>query len=120
MSATVGDDRKSGFSSTAASSELSGFLCLAIEFERMTMGHLARDNRVAFWSVSYQPKIFTSTPPSTRYVDVLQMDLESLTGLFATTLSPDPNVRKTTELQIRKVCRRLSVWKKVDDLDQYY
>jgi hypothetical protein len=43
------------------------------------------------------------------------MDLEYLTSLFATTLSPDPNARKTAELQIRKVCRRLSVWK-VDDL----
>lgn len=55
---------------------------------------------------------------STSYNVVLQMDLESLTGLFATTLNPDPNVRKVAELQIRKVCRRLSVWK-VDDPDQH-
>ena len=45
------------------------------------------------------------------------MDLESLTNLFATTLSPDPNVRKSGELQIRKVCRRQSVWT-VHDLNQ--
>ena len=47
------------------------------------------------------------------------MDLESLTQLFATTLSPDPNVRKAGELQIRKVGRRLSVWK-VDRLDEFH
>ena len=46
------------------------------------------------------------------------MDLESLTRLFATTLSPDPNVRKAGELQIRQVGRRLNV-RKVDNLDQY-
>ena len=44
------------------------------------------------------------------------MDLETLTRLFATTLSPDPNVRKTGELEIRKVCRRPSI-KKADYLD---
>ena len=47
------------------------------------------------------------------------MNLESLTQLFATTLSPDPNVRKAGELQIRKVGRRPSVYE-VDNLDQYY
>ncbi|KAJ8518430.1 hypothetical protein ONZ45_g4489 [Pleurotus djamor] len=31
------------------------------------------------------------------------MDLQTLSNLFATTLSPDPNVRKAGELQIRKV-----------------
>jgi hypothetical protein len=31
------------------------------------------------------------------------MDLQSLTNLFATTLSPDPNVRKAGEIQIRKI-----------------
>ena len=46
------------------------------------------------------------------------MDLEPLTRLFATTLSPDPNVRKTGELEIRKVGRRPRIWK-VDYLDQY-
>ena len=46
------------------------------------------------------------------------MDLEPLTRLFATTLSPDPNVRKAGELQIRKVGHRFSL-SKVDHLDQY-
>ena len=46
------------------------------------------------------------------------MDLETLTRLFATTLSPDPNVRKTGELEIRKVGRRPNI-KKADYLDQY-
>ncbi|KAF8074028.1 armadillo-type protein [Lyophyllum atratum] len=31
------------------------------------------------------------------------MDLQTLSNLFATTISPDPNVRRTAELQIRKV-----------------
>jgi hypothetical protein len=31
------------------------------------------------------------------------MDLQTLSNLFATTLNPDPNVRKAAELQIRKV-----------------
>ncbi|GLB38717.1 putative ARM repeat-containing protein [Lyophyllum shimeji] len=31
------------------------------------------------------------------------MDLQTLSNLFATTISPDPNVRKAAELQIRKV-----------------
>lgn len=31
------------------------------------------------------------------------MDLQTLTNLFASTLSPDPNVRKAGEIQIRKV-----------------
>jgi hypothetical protein len=31
------------------------------------------------------------------------MDLNTLSNLFATTLNPDPNVRKSAELQIRKV-----------------
>ena len=48
---------------------------------------------------------------STKYDAALQMDLESLTRLFATTLSSDPNVRKAGELQIRQVGRRLGVWK---------
>jgi len=47
------------------------------------------------------------------------MDLESLTSLFATTLSPDPNVRKAGELQIRKVGPRPSFCK-VDNLNQYH
>ena len=32
-----------------------------------------------------------------------QMDLQTLSNLFATTYNPDPNVRKAAELQIRKV-----------------
>ena len=32
------------------------------------------------------------------------MDLQTLSNLFATTYSPDPNVQKAGELQIRKVC----------------
>ena len=47
------------------------------------------------------------------------MNLESLTRLFATTLSPDPNVRKAGELQIRQVGRRLNAFE-VDNLDQYF
>ncbi|KXN84333.1 hypothetical protein AN958_12748 [Leucoagaricus sp. SymC.cos] len=31
------------------------------------------------------------------------MDLQTLSNLFATTLNPDPNVRKSAELQIRKI-----------------
>lgn len=31
------------------------------------------------------------------------MDLQTLSNLFATTFSPDPNVRKAGELDIRKV-----------------
>jgi importin-7 len=31
------------------------------------------------------------------------MDLQTLSHLFATTYNPDPNVRKSAELQIRKV-----------------
>ena len=46
------------------------------------------------------------------------MDLEPLTRLFATTLSPDPNVRKSGELEIRKVGRRASICK-VDPFDKY-
>ena len=33
------------------------------------------------------------------------MDLQTLTNLFATTYNPDPNIRKSAELQIRKVSR---------------
>jgi importin-7 len=32
------------------------------------------------------------------------MDLQTLSNLFATTLDPNPNVRKAAELEIRKVC----------------
>lgn len=55
---------------------------------------------------------------SARYDVALQMDLESLTRLFATTLSPDPNVRKAGELQIRQVSHLLIVCK-VGKPDQY-
>jgi hypothetical protein len=37
----------------------------------------------------------------------LQMDLQTLSNLFATTYNPDPNVRKAAELQIRKVISHL-------------
>ena len=76
---------------------------------------------MAFWSVALRAIKQKSSLPlaaSTGYDAALQMDLESLTRLFATTLSPDPTVRKTGELQIRKVGRRLSVFK-VDNSDQY-
>lgn len=64
-----------------------------------------------------QTKIFTPPAASIRYDAAPQMDLESLTRLFATTLSPDPNVRKAGELQIRQVGRRLNV-RRVDNLNQ--
>ena len=64
-----------------------------------------------------QTKIFTSTRCFRQIQRRSQMDLESLTRLFATTLSPDPNVRKAGELQIKKVGRRLNIYK-VDRLDQ--
>lgn len=35
------------------------------------------------------------------------MDLQTLSNLFATTYSSDPNVQKSGELQIRKVSRRV-------------
>lgn len=35
------------------------------------------------------------------------MDLQTLSGLFATSYNPDPNVRKAAELQIRKVSTQL-------------
>ena len=36
------------------------------------------------------------------------MDLQALSQLFASTFSPDPNVQKMAELQIRKVWTRAS------------
>ena len=42
--------------------------------------------------------------------NTVQMDLQQLSQLFASTFSPDPNVQKMAELQIRKVRR--------DDLTQ--
>lgn len=47
------------------------------------------------------------------------MDLETLTRLFTTTLSPDPNVRKAGELQIRQV-NHLLIVRKVGKPDQYH
>ena len=35
-----------------------------------------------------------------------QMDLQTLSNLFASTFSPDPNVQKMSELQVRKVRSR--------------
>ena len=36
-----------------------------------------------------------------------QMDPQTLTNLFSCTFSPDPNVQKRAELEIRKVCNAL-------------
>jgi hypothetical protein len=41
------------------------------------------------------------------YTRLVQMDLQTLSDLFATTYNPDPNVRKAAELQIRKVISHL-------------
>lgn len=38
---------------------------------------------------------------------IAQMDLQTLSTLFASTFSPDPNVQKMAELQIRKVGRAI-------------
>jgi hypothetical protein len=73
---------------------------------------------VTFGRLAIKQKSLLPLLTSTRYYATFQMDLKALTSLFATTLSPDPNVRKAGELQIRKVYRRLSVWK-VDDFNQY-
>ena len=42
--------------------------------------------------------IWTCSP-----ITAAQMDLQTLSNLFASTFSPDPNVQKLAELQIRKV-----------------
>lgn len=54
-------------------------------------------------SLLRRPLLFDKSPLVPRCDWHAQMDLHTLSNLFATTLSPDPNVRKSAELQIRKV-----------------
>ena len=69
------------------------------------------------FGTSFRPRFFTYTPSLTTPRSVVvaiahynrsyspgnQMDLQQLSQLFASTFSPDPNVQKMAELQIRKV-----------------
>lgn len=55
---------------------------------------------------SVESPLYHSTSGSQLYAHkIAQMDLQTLTNLFATTYNPDPNIRKSAELQIRKVLK---------------